>query len=50
VDALGLGDLNHDRREDFMLTAVGLDFAGLEVGHVYVVSLRPFHPGLGKQD
>jgi hypothetical protein len=44
VDALGLGDLNHDQREDFMLTAVGLDFQGVDVGHVYVVSLSPFLP------
>ena len=50
VDALGLGDLNHDGREDFMLTAVGLDFAGLDVGHVYVVSLKPFHPHRGGHD
>lgn len=44
VDALSLGDLNHDNRQDFMLTAVGNDFNGLDVGHVYVVSLKPFHP------
>jgi hypothetical protein len=45
VDALSLGDLNHDNRQDFMLTAVGNDLNNQsDVGHVYVVSLKPFQP------
>lgn len=44
VDALSLGDLNGDGRPEFMLTSVGNDFAGLDVGRMYVVSLAPFKP------
>lgn len=45
VDALPLGDLNGDGLPEYMLTAVGLDFFGLGVGHVYVVTFnRP--PGV----
>ncbi|MFN2195098.1 MAG: FG-GAP-like repeat-containing protein [Anaerolineales bacterium] len=44
VDALPLGDLNGDGRPEFMLTSVGNDFAGLDVGRMYVVSLAPFKP------
>ncbi len=40
VDALPLGDLNDDGREEYMFTATGLDFSGLDVGHVYIVSFR----------
>ena len=42
VDALPLGDLNGDGLREYMLTAVGLDFAGQGVGHAYIVTfLRP---------
>jgi hypothetical protein len=42
VDALPLGDLNGDGRPEYMLTAVGLDFIGQDVGYVYIVTfLRP---------
>jgi hypothetical protein len=40
VDALPLGDLNGDGKPEYMLTAVGLDFMGLDVGHVYVVTFE----------
>jgi hypothetical protein len=40
VDALPLGDLNGDGQPEYMLTAVGLDFFGLGVGHVYVVTFN----------
>lgn len=40
VDALPLGDLNVDGRQEYMLTAVGLDFLGMDVGHVYVVTFN----------
>lgn len=40
VDALYLGDLNSDGRPEYMVTAVGLDFAGLDVGHAYVISFN----------
>lgn len=40
VDALPLGDLNGDGLPEYMLTAVGLDFFGLDVGHVYVVTFN----------
>ena len=40
VDALPLGDLNGDVKQEYMLTASGLDFSGLDVGHVYVVSFK----------
>ncbi len=38
VDALSLGDVTNDGVQDFLLTAVGHDFAGTSVGHAYVVS------------
>jgi hypothetical protein len=38
VDALPLGDLNGDGKPEYMLTATGLDFGGVDVGHVYIVS------------
>lgn len=40
VDALPLGDLNGDGKQEYMLTATGLDFAGTDVGHVYVVTFN----------
>ncbi len=48
VDALSLGDLNGDGRPEFMLTSVGNDFAGLDVGRMYVVSLAPFKPDIAE--
>ena len=41
VDALAVGDQNGDGRVDYMVTAVGLNFAGADVGHVYVVAGQP---------
>lgn len=38
VDALSLGDVNGDGVQDFLLTAVGNDFQGTDVGHAYIVS------------
>lgn len=38
VDALWLGDVNGDHNPDYMVTAVGNDFNGKDVGHVYIVS------------
>lgn len=40
VDALWLGDVNSDHNPDYMVTAVGNDFAGKEVGHVYILSFN----------
>jgi hypothetical protein len=40
VDALGLGDLDNDGFPEYMLTATGLDFGGVDVGHVYIVSFK----------
>jgi hypothetical protein len=40
VDALPLGDLDNDGFPEFMLTATGLDFGGVDVGHVYIVSFK----------
>lgn len=40
VDALPLGDLNGDGKQEYMLTATGLDFAGTDVGHVYIVTFK----------
>ena len=40
VDALSLGDLNGDGSTEYLLTGVGLDFAGQDVGHAYVVSVQ----------
>lgn len=45
VDALPVGDLNGDGLVDFMGTAVGNNFNGTDVGHVYVVAGDPFPPG-----
>lgn len=45
VDALPVGDLNGDGLVDFMATAVGNNFNGTDVGHVYVVAGDPFPPG-----
>jgi hypothetical protein len=38
VDALSVGDVNGDRLPDYLLTAVGNSFAGVDVGHVYIVA------------
>jgi hypothetical protein len=38
VDALSIGDINGDRRPDYLLTAVGNSFGGTDVGHVYIVA------------
>ncbi len=38
VDALPVGDMNGDGLVDFMATAVGNNFAGTDVGHVYIVT------------
>ncbi len=40
VDALSLGDVSGDGRPDYLLTAVGKDFEGSDVGHAYIVSFR----------
>jgi hypothetical protein len=37
VDALPVGDINGDGKVDFMATAVGNNFSGTDVGHVYIV-------------
>lgn len=37
VDALSVGDVTGDGDQDYMLTAVGKDFSGSDVGHVYIV-------------
>ncbi len=39
VDALEVGDVNGDGNRDYMVTAVGHDFAGTGVGHMYVVTI-----------
>ena len=44
VDALYLGDVTRDGRPDYLLTAVGLDFAGQDVGHAYVMSFKTAPP------
>jgi hypothetical protein len=38
VDALWVGDVNGDDNPDYMVTGVGNDFNGTDVGHVYIVS------------
>jgi FG-GAP-like repeat/FG-GAP repeat len=49
VDALGVGDLNDDGALDYMLTAVGNDFNGDDVGHIYIVALQTKTPALTMQ-
>ena len=44
VDALYLGDVSGDGRPDYLLTAVGLDFAGEDVGHAYVTTFKTTPP------
>jgi len=44
VDALYLGDVSGDGQPDYLLTAVGLDFAGEDVGHAYVMSFKTAPP------
>jgi len=41
VDALGLGDVDGDGLTDFLVTAVGLAFAGTAPGTAYVIAGRP---------
>ena len=41
VDAFGVGDVNGDGALDYMLTAVGNDFNGADVGRAYVVTFAP---------
>lgn len=40
VDALPLGDLNGDGKQEYMFTANGLEFSGLDVGRVYIVTFE----------
>lgn len=44
VDALSVGDLTGDGREEFLLTSVGNDFIGAGVGRAYLISTAPFKP------
>lgn len=44
VDALSVGDLTGDGREEFLLTAVGNDFNGSGLGRAFLVSTAPFKP------
>lgn len=44
VDALYLGDISGDGRPEYLLTAVGLDFAGEDVGHAYVTTFKTAPP------
>ncbi|MAT96711.1 MAG: hypothetical protein CL608_06165 [Anaerolineaceae bacterium] len=44
VDALPLGDVNGDGMTDFVGTAVGNNFFGLDVGHLFVVAGGPNQP------
>ena len=44
VDALPLGDVNGDGMVDFVGTAVGNNFFGLDVGHLFVVAGGPNQP------
>jgi hypothetical protein len=41
VDALAVGDLNGDDTMAYMLTAVGRDFNGTDVGRIYIVTFAP---------
>lgn len=38
VDALAIGDLNDDGQMEYMLTSVGNDFNGTDVGRIYIVT------------
>jgi hypothetical protein len=38
VDAIGMGDTNDDGLDDFLITACGLAFAGLDHGRAYLVA------------
>jgi len=38
VDALAVGDVNDDGKADFLVTAVGLSFYGLDHGRAYVIA------------
>lgn len=49
VDALSVGDVNSDGGMDYMLTAVGNDFNGTDVGHVYIVTFQAKAPTLTLQ-
>ncbi|MCB8949960.1 MAG: FG-GAP repeat protein [Ardenticatenaceae bacterium] len=44
VDALPLGDVNGDGLMDFVGTAVGNNFNGTDVGHIFVVAGGPNQP------
>jgi len=39
-----VGDLTEDGRPELLLTAVGNDFSGTDVGRAYIVSIAPFKP------
>ena len=41
VDALSIGDVNEDGEADYLLTAVGLNFMGQDVGHLFIVAGNP---------
>lgn len=49
VDALGVGDLNGDDLMDYMLTAVGRDFGGVDVGRIYLVTFEANTPAVAPQ-
>lgn len=40
VDVLAVGDLNADGKMEYMLTAVGRDFNGTDVGRIYIVNFQ----------
>jgi hypothetical protein len=48
VDALWVGDVNDDGQPDYMVTGVGNDFNGADVGHMYIVTFAP-QPALTMQ-
>lgn len=45
VDALAVGDLNGDDTTEYMLTSVGRDFNGTDVGHIYIITFASSAPG-----
>lgn len=49
VDALAVGDTNGDGAMDYLLTAVGQDFNGTDVGHVYLVTFQAPQVGVTLQ-
>ncbi|MEZ4619903.1 MAG: hypothetical protein R2867_30975 [Caldilineaceae bacterium] len=44
VDTLAVGDLNGDGNVAYMLTSVGRDFNGTDVGRIYIVTFAPTEP------